>query len=114
MSDKLDLAAIEKQLVTTEMGWQVEDLEESLSDIKALLAEVKRLRTDRDACIAGLKELKDNALISMRSYPMHSEGWFDFSHRAQAYENAYIRATNMLNWDGSGMSFVHFTDLHTK
>jgi hypothetical protein len=109
---ELDLGPIEQNLADVNgfprgIGGVVDVL---FDNQEKLIAEVKRLREDRANCIKGLKELKDNALIAMRSYPMHSEGWFDFSRRAQAYENAYIRATNMLNWNGSGKSFVHFKE----
>lgn len=106
MNEELDIETIEKE-------WIFEYWDDTVGGQKVitkLVEEIKRLREDRAACLKGLKELKDNAIKLMRSYPQHSEGWFDFSRRAQAYENAYIRTTNMLNWNGSGMSFVHFKE----
>jgi hypothetical protein len=115
MNEKeLDLGPIEGRLqleCTENVGsWGLTTEYQSfvIEDMTALIAEIRRLREDSRNCVAGVKELMDNAKKALDSFPEYNDDWVACNYRYQSYRNAYIRTKNMLDWEDSGMSFVHF------
>jgi hypothetical protein len=75
---------------------------------ETLISELERQRKDKQECIEGIQQLMSNMLIARDSWPKYSDDWNDCNHRYQAYQNAFVRVKNMLDWENSGMSYKHF------